>query len=290
MASFSFRNIDISSIIDLERYPILDLNNELTKKLIFQCQKDLESYGAVSLDGFVRTDKIDKMADEVSSLCAFNRLEIVSPYQLFKREKEHENLPSDHPLNRRFVQDVNAVAADCIPQDSLLQQVYDSKIVADFLARVLQIDNLFKYADEFQGINVMYMYDGGSRAWHFDGSDFVVTLMLRPPKFGGEFEFVPFIRGERKGNNQFDERFDDIQKVYEGIYPTQIRQPKAGSLNLFSGLRSLHRVRTVYGPETRIMAVLSYDSKPDQKGQPRKNAQLYGERVKKIYESRGISV
>ena len=89
-----------------------------------------------------------------------------------------------------------------------------------------------------------------------------------------------------------------------------------GNLYLFlsswSVLRSLHRVRAVYGAQKRIIAILSYHTQPGRSGSPRyfvnaclwcttykfflwlslntfrKNAWLYGERVEKIYKERGL--
>ena len=45
--------------------------------------------------------------------------------------------------------------------------------------------------------------DGCARAWHYDGSDAVVTLMLQKADEGGEFEFAPFIRGEALGDERY---------------------------------------------------------------------------------------
>ena len=66
-----------------------------------------------------------------------------------------------------------------------------------------------------------------------------------------------------------------------------MKNAAAGTLNLFNGQRSLHRVRAVYGPRKRIIAILSYDTKPNVKGAVQKNIKLYGDRVAEIYRSRG---
>ena len=44
-------------------------------------------------------------------------------------------------------------------------------------------------------------------------SDYVVTLMLQPSSEGGEFEYAPFIRGEKVGN----ENFADVQKLFRCV-------------------------------------------------------------------------
>ena len=76
--------------------------------------------------------------------------------------------------------------------------------------------------------------------------------------------------------------------LLQGSYEKSIvKNADAGTLNLFNGLRSLHRVRTVYGPRKRIIAILSYHTEPNLKGAVQKNIKLYGERVEKIYRERG---
>ena len=144
---------------------------------------------------------------------------------------------------------------------------------------------MFQFEDEFQSINIMYMYDGCSRAWHYDGTDTVVTVLLQRAETGGEFEFAPFIRGKQPG----DEQFEDVAELFEGSYDGSIvKNAYAGTLKLFNGKRSLHRVRSVYGFSKRIVAVLSCDSEPHKKGSITKNVALYGERVEHIYKQRGL--
>lgn len=288
---------DIEAIVDLDKYPIADSGSSAFAALICRCQEDLASVGSVSLPGFIREFVISRMAAEVSELPAYNRLEIVNPYGLnaptLQQQVAPEQMNVGHPLVRKFPQDVHAVAEDCVPAGALIRRVYDSPIVASFLAKVLNIETLYRFADEFQGLNIMYIYDGGNRAWHFDGSEFVVTLMLQPPLEGGEFEFSPFVRGAVEGGRR-DEKFGEVSKVLAGQhasgFKTQVKRSEAGTLNLFYGMRSLHRVRTVFGPRKRIMAVLSYHTDPERTGTPATNVMLYGERVRKIYEERGLTI
>ena len=50
-----------------------------------------------------------------------------------------------------------------------------------FLAAATGKEVMYQMADEFQNLNIMYMYDGYSRAWHYDGTDTVITLLLQKP-------------------------------------------------------------------------------------------------------------
>ena len=65
----------------------------------------------------------------------------------------------------------------------------------------------------------------------------------------------------------------------------------AGDLIIFNGQRSLHRVTAVKGAVKRIIAVLSYDTRPapeQQVGSQSMNISLYGDRVADIYKQRNM--
>ena len=274
-------------LVDTDRYPIRDLSTRQAKKLIAACRKQLKLDGSLLLEGFIRKEHIEEMKREVSGLESFQRLEILEVLradQSMDKTIYDQPLPDDHPVFFKMPQNVHAVANDVIPTNSMLRSVYNSQEVMDFIAAVNGKRKIYQFADEFQALNVMYMKDGGSRAWHYDGSDFVVTLMLQPSESGGEFEYAPFIRGK----NPDDENFQNIKRLFDGDWPTKITRCNAGALAVFNGRRSLHRVRNVFGKTMRIMSVLSYAKSRGETGKPEKNVMLYGERVKRIYEKRGI--
>ena len=67
---------------------------------------------------------------------------------------------------------------------------------------------------------------------------YLLTLLIQ----GGEYEFAPFIRGKERG----EENFEEVARLFDGSYENKIvKDAEAGTLNLFNGMRSLHRVRTV---------------------------------------------
>ena len=95
-------------------------------------------------------------------------------------------------------------------------------------------------------------------AWHYDTNDGVVSLLLQTPDEGGDFEYVPYLREEN------DEHYDAVADVFAGC-STRVQQPrmKPGSLLLFKGRRSLHRVSAVGRTEKpRLIALMSYDRQP----------------------------
>ena len=279
--------MSLHDVINFEQYPIHNLNTTAAKNLIAICQAKMKSDGSLLLEGFIQQDVIQKMCTEVTNLESHRRLEIISVLKRdpwVNKDLYQKNLRPDHPALFTMPQDVCAVASDLVPTESLLRRVYDSDIVMNFVAAVVNQPKIFQYGDEFQALNVMYMKDGGSRAWHYDGSDYVVTLMLQPSDVGGEFEWAPFIRGEQVG----DENFEQVEQLFKGNWETKKTRCNAGALAIFNGRRSLHRVRSVYGKKVRIQSVLSYAKTPNEHSTPEKNITLYGKRVEKIYEQRGI--
>ena len=230
-----------TNLVDLDKYPIHDLSSKAGRAFVARCRQNFEQDGSLLLEGFVRPDYIGQMAEEVMNLPAHRRLEIV---QVFRRDPWTDKqifeseLPDSHAALFRMPQDVHAVACDVVPMQSLLRKLYDSKEVMDFIAAVNNRQEIFQFADEFQALNVMYMKDGGSRAWHYDGTDFVVTLMLQPSTYGGEFEYAPFIRGENIG----DERYGDVANLFRGTWRTKKTRCNAGALSILNGRNAMNCV------------------------------------------------
>ena len=295
--------VSIRDVVDLEKYPIFDLDSDKAQQAIAACRAQLHEAGSAIVPNFIRADLVAKMAAEVSELPAWNRKWEISA---FAGSTPPPGAGPEHPMNVMWEQNIHAVANDCIPMDCLVKKVYHSPEVKAFLARAIQKPALYEYADEFQSLNIMYTYDGGKRAWHYDGSDVVITLMLQKSEQGGWFQFAPFIRGQGPIDEDqvcASEPWDRVSALFdasEGLesagatFPGVITTPgaKAGDLVIFNGQRSLHRVTAVKGPVKRILAVLSYDSRPPAAqtvGHEELNVRLYGERVQKIYDERNAA-
>ena len=59
-------------------------------------------------------------------------------------------------------------------------------------------------------LNLAVMTDGDQLQWHFDRTDFVVSLAIQDADVGGDFEVAPQIR------TAADERYDDVARVLAG--------------------------------------------------------------------------
>ena len=48
---------------------------------------------------------------------------------------------------------------------------------------------MYRYADEFQALNVIALGDGERGIWHHDDNECTVTLLIQAPEAGGEFVY-----------------------------------------------------------------------------------------------------
>ena len=77
----------------------------------------------------------------------------------------------------------------------------------ELIEAVLDRGPIYRYADPFGALNLAVMGEGDQLQWHFDQTDFVVSLAIQSAEAGGDFEVVPRIRSAD------DERYDDVAAV-----------------------------------------------------------------------------
>jgi len=243
------RKFLLNSIVNLEKYP---LDNSV---FVNQCKNSIDADGCVILPNFLREDSIEQLIQE-SNLnqckafyCEQNHSVYISP--------PDENFPSDHALNRQVVSSKGCITDDQIGESSDLKVLYKSKLFRNFIAGVVGEGSLYEYADNLSSINIHYADESQELGWHFDNSSFAVTLLIQKSKKGGEFQYI---RNFRDADND-EMNFDGVQQLLEGKlnYESLIMEP--GTLVLFRGRNSIHRVTPVEGDLTRILAVLAYNSK-----------------------------
>jgi len=245
-----------SHLIDLERYPILDLSAALARDLTRHCRAQLDQTGACELPGFLKPDSVEILVRESDSLAAHAYHSVVTgtPYL----EVPDASLPDDHP--RKFFEptSVGVVAYDQFPPQSVLRRLFEWDPLMEFIAAALKKDRLYRYADPMGALNLAVMTDGERLHWHFDQTDFVTSIALRPSEAGGDFEYVPLIRSAA------DENYPRVKKLLNGSDEGVVRVPMhPGTLLLFEGRNSIHRVTPIRGRTTRLVALLAYDTKPD---------------------------
>ena len=87
----------------------------------------------------------------------------------------------------------------------------------ELVSRILGRAPLYRYADPLGAMNLAVMHEGDALGWHFDQTDFVVSLAIQPSDAGGEFENVQRLRWTDGGG--IDERYDTVARVLAGDAP-----------------------------------------------------------------------
>ena len=144
-----------------------------------------------------------------------------------------------------------------LPKAGLLRTLYADETLTRRIAQILNENALFQLADPVMACTATVMYDGDSHGWHFDLNDFVVSILLQAPEAGGTFDFAPNIRNEE------EENYAAVSAAIDGNSES-VRSIKveSGTLLIFCGRRSLHRVPPVCGKVPRVIALFSFDRKP----------------------------
>ena len=260
--------IDISQVIDLDRYPI-HVTGESRRQLVADVQKDVRSVGCEVIKQFVKPSAIPALVaegDRVAHLGHrnFNR---TNPYftQL------PPDLPDTHPL-RRFYDRSNAfVPADNFGDDSIIRAMYEWPAFAPFIQEVLEEPSFYRYADALADVIINLAEEGNGFPWHFDTNNYTVTLAIQNADDGGEFEYSPNLR------TPTDENYDGVGRVLDGdqtlIHSLHL---EPGDLQIFKGRYSLHRVTPLSGPTMRYVAIFSFTEMEGIVGSPERTKQLYG--------------
>ena len=267
-----------SNIINTGLYPINYLSSAPAQACINQVKADLEQDGSCTLANFVTPDALSTMAQQANSIAhlAYPGPTEVSPYFFNYQLGAGETLPTTHPLRHKGKRNLSQVAADLIPSTSLLSQLYHDEFMLDFLSAV-NGQPVYRNQDPYQSLNISVMDRNGCQQWHFDSGNMVITLLLQEPEGGGVFEYAPAIRSDT------DEGFDAVQSVLEGrSKQVKLNLLQAGTLSLFRGHYSLHRVTPVEGRRQRLQAILGYSTNPNLFGSKESSILHYGPRVAEI--------
>ncbi len=246
-----------ADVVDLERYPIDALDSPRAEAVAAAARTSLAERGVAILPDFVRADALRTMVAETRALVPKAHREDVAvgtPYL----ELADTSFPEGHPRRTDIHSLTDVIAYDLIPQGAAVRGLYESEAFLAFLAQVLERRPLYRFADPLGALNLAAMSEGHVQGWHFDSTDFVVSLALQSSESGGNFECATRIRSEE------DENYDAVADVLQGRAPerVEILPMVPGTLMIFYGRHSLHRVSPVQGDRPRYVALFAFDTKP----------------------------
>ena len=241
---------DLAAIIDMSICPIGD------DTFIANCRDQLERDGVITIPGFIRPEALAALVAEAEAKKrnAFFTSSTHNAYLTPARD----DLPPTHVFNRQINSSKGCITTDQVSPGSALHTIYDSDSFRRFLAATVGEKALYEYADPLSSINVHFADEGQELGWHFDNSSFAVTLLLQAPRNGGQFQYVRDLRDADAG----DMNYQGVGDVLDGRTAPCDLAISPGTLVLFRGRNSIHRVTPTIGPLTRILVVLAYNNVP----------------------------
>lgn len=245
----------IPVIVDTQRYPFADPLE--IQRLADRYRDVIIKEGYCHLSGFLRPGAVKMLIDEANTLKSSGRgFRSHEAHNVFLEKPTSLPAP-DSAIGKEFHSSKVLVAMDEMPVDSLLLELYRWDPLRVFLQSVFDLPQLFLSADPLGG-SYFNFFEGSCNdalGWHFDKSNFSMNLILQTtPGAGGDFQFVP---NSRKQIELLDSWRDCEQYILKNVKTPELLP---GSLYLFAGSRSIHRVSPVIRGE-RINAIFTYFEK-----------------------------
>src|SRR5438552_4210257 len=157
--------LDVTELIDLDW------------SLVGAGRAQMHETGACEIPNFIRPSALGKFVEDARGLApvAHPSGGLGTVYLGFP----DESFPTDHPRQWLGPYAVGAVAYDLFPVDSPIRLLFECEELMQFVAAILGLDAIYRYADPLGALNLAVMNDGDELQWHFDQTDFVVSLALQ---------------------------------------------------------------------------------------------------------------
>ena len=262
----------MQDLLDLDRYPLDRPGTAPWLDLVAQSRADLARDGMYNLPDLLRPAAITKAMEEVGPI--MDRLSFLHKrrHNIYFR-KDVPGLAPDHPA-LDMVETINHTVCGDQLEQTVIDWIYSWPQLAVFLAATLDKSSLFTMTDPLARMNVMRYGDGEALNWHFDRSEFTTTLLLQEPSGGGEFLYRTDLRSDS------DPNYDGVARLLQGQDPSvKSHVLKAGTLNVFKGKNTLHKVNRCKGPDARFIAVFSYYERPGVRFTREEQIGFYGRAV-----------
>lgn len=240
--------MNFNIVVDTDRYPAKEVS------FIESCRAKLDETGVLVLPGFIRPASLNVMKQEAAEnadkayFCTQQHSAYLTPHD--------DALPDNHAKNRQVESSKGCICDDDVPETSPLRVLYDAPEFRAFVMGVTGEKALHPYADPLSSINIHYANRGQELGWHFDNSSFAITLLIEKPDAGSRFEYVKDLRDADAG----DMSYEGTAAVLDGKTEPQVLEMDPGTLVLFRGRNSIHRVTPNESDKTRMLAVLAYNA------------------------------
>ena len=253
----STANLDrLNFYIDLDRYPIHELDGNAGQALIRQAREMMQRDTLCLLEGFLRQKAVQQLSTEITQLepQAHQVDYQATPYGWMN----NAGFSADHPRSQLPRRTCGVISTDQLQATGPCQELYQFDELTEFVRHLLGFKQLYRTACPTLSIQINLMREQDCFGWHYDTNDGVVSFSNQVPDDGGGFEYVPLIRDED------DENYAAVSRILDGSDLPRQPAMSAGTFSLFMGRRSLHRVATVgRTSKSRQSLLFSYDQNPD---------------------------
>ena len=251
----------LGDLVNLGRYPIGDLASAEGRALVDKARRDLQATGCASFPCFLTAAALSDAVAEATAAApgAFETDDTHNAYQL----STDATLGPEHVRNKQMRTRVASTACDELDEVRAIRALYASDELLEFVKAITCAPSIHRLADPLGAASINVFRSGWSHAWHYDESEFTVTLSLVQAAEGGAFEFTEPLR-----RSVDDLAFDTTAAVINGhsdyaVEPAGAACPAVraapfapGTLQIFAGRSSLHRVSKVTGE--RLVAVYCF--------------------------------
>ena len=264
----------IDEIVDTDRYPLDPIDTTQLRHF----RQEFIQHGICRLPGFIRSAAVaDIVAESDATVPGTYRQDVRGNAYLTAApptDASGSGQIAGGVVDPRAIESRSALCA--LPYDQFdpsraAATLYGDDRMLAFVQHILGVEDLHRYADPLGAFNVADMDLGDELGWHFDMADFVVSIGLRTAGGGGDFEVVQDLR------TRDDERYSDVWTVLKGDRTRVVAHPiEPGTLMVFCGRYSLHRVTPIIERPSRLVALLAYDTKPGVTGSASLTRTRYG--------------
>jgi len=295
--------------MNFARYPWLarDLDeDEEARERLSALRERYVGTGAVVIPEFLAPDALREAAKDARARegDAFTTDDVHTAYQ---RSPDLDRFPGRSVYNHEMRTRVASTAYDELHDDSALKSLYRYPILRKLVAKIVGKDRLYLSEDPLGCCSINVFRPGYYHSFHFDEAEFSTTLMLQEAgdPASGLFQYTDPLRqdSDELALDKVAAVIDEYDNAcLEGKALTELRRrddhgegdeseflakPPAlhtldfrpGTLSIFSGSRSLHRVTQVEGDRSRLVAVLTFAPQPGFRNSRRVQEMFWGRSV-----------
>ena len=182
----------LGDLVNLERYPIGDLRSVEGRALVDKARRDLQATGCASFPCFLTAAALSDAVAEATAAApdAFETDDTHNAYQLSDTDA---TLLATHVRNQQMRTRVASTACDELDESRAIRALYACDELLG-LVKAITGRSVHRLADPLGAASINVFRSGWSHAWHYDESEFTVTLSLVQAAEGGAFEFTEPLR------------------------------------------------------------------------------------------------